>query len=64
MHRLSQPFFRPLAQAMLSLVLVLQLPALASAQEPSSSPDPDQLFLDTVHVNLVNFDVFVTDKKG
>ncbi len=46
------------------LVALLLLGSMSWAQDEEASPDPDQLFLDTVHVQLVNFDVFVTDKKG
>ena len=34
------------------------------AYEPSAAPDDLQVFVDTVNVQVVNVDVYVTDKKG
>ena len=59
MKRLNPPFSTILVTLCLSSSLLG--PTIAQ-EEPQ--PDQDKLFLDTVHVNLVNFDVFVTDKKG
>ena len=49
-------------QLLLFLLCVVVSGGLLQAQE--TTPNPEQLFMDTVHVNLVNFDVFVTDKQG
>ena len=64
---------RSVSKLWASLALVLGLAALASAQEaPSPAGEPqaaaesadEGVFFETVDVNVVNVQVFVTDKKG
>ena len=57
---------RPLAHVLTAflawaLVVVAPTPVVAQTDE---SAIPDGLFVDTVDVNVVNLEVFVTDKKG
>ncbi len=44
------------------LPLVLAIPLLAIPA--GAQPDPDSIFVDRVDVNVINVEVFVTDKKG
>jgi VWFA-related protein len=57
-HRLSNAI--PIFLALLLLVP----PGLVSAQQPAAEQQSDETFYDTVEVNVVNVEVFVTDGSG
>ncbi|HEX5759858.1 MAG TPA: VWA domain-containing protein [Thermoanaerobaculia bacterium] len=55
---------RPLAGAALSVLLLSGAALLAQRPGAGTPPAGEELFADIVSVNVVNVDVFVTDKKG
>ena len=77
-HQL-QPVRRRLALALVALAALVASPAAAPAAEPQAPPPPqaaapqpggengeatEEVFFDTLAVNVVNVDVIVTDKQG
>ncbi|MFQ5525363.1 MAG: VWA domain-containing protein [Thermoanaerobaculia bacterium] len=59
---MKTPRFAPV---FLFIAVALSAAGLARAQdEPAEGDSADELFFETVNVNLVNVEVFVTDKKG
>jgi len=58
-----RPASRILLVAVASATL-LPAPAALRAQEPSETPAPTEVFVDAVEVNIVNVEVYVTDKDG
>ncbi|HEX2644377.1 MAG TPA: VWA domain-containing protein [Thermoanaerobaculia bacterium] len=53
--------------ASLSALVILALPALAAAAEPAKPappPSSDDTFFEVMEVNVVNVDVYVTDRQG
>jgi VWFA-related protein len=55
---------RSLSFASLLALAVLLLASTAASAAPKKQPPPEESFSDTVEVNVVNVEVFVTDAKG
>jgi len=51
-------------QIILAAILVLACWLAVSPLSAQGSPEDDEIFFDTVDVNVVNVEVFVTDRKG
>lgn len=62
-NRVTSNVWRTLSLYLFAVVLVVGAAAQAQTEEESDL-GPDGFFLDTVDVNLINVDVFVTDKSG